>query len=121
MKKILGRTLIIIIILIVGLGYWYYFNPYSDGERKGTLIKFTRKGNVFKTYEGELWLSCRQMMNPEKFFFSVTDERLADSLMKLQDECLTITYRQYRRSLAWRGDSKYIVTGYQRITDQRTN
>ena len=115
MRKILGKALIIIIILIIGLGYWYYFNPYSDGERKGTLIKFTRKGNVFKTYEGELWLSCRQMMNPEKFYFSVTDEVLADSLMKLQDECLAVTYRQYRRGLAWRGDSKYIVTAYQRI------
>ena len=115
MGKILRNSSIIIILVLIGLGYWYYYNPYSNGERKGTLIKFTRKGNIFKTYEGEIWLSCRQMVSTEKFFFSVTDKVLADSLMKLQDECLAVTYRQYRKSLAWRGETQYIVTGYQRI------
>ena len=117
MRKILRNATIVIILLLIFLGYWYFFNPYGDGERRGVLIKITRTGNLFKTYEGELWLSCRQMTNPEKFYFSVTEKAIADSLNALQDECLAVTYRQYRRSLVWRGNSKYIVTGFQRITD----
>ncbi len=115
MKGFLWKAIVILLLLGAGLVYWFYFNPYSEGERKGTLIKVTRKGNVFKTVEGEMWLSCRQMMNAEKFFFSITDKLLADSLMNLQDECLQLTYRQFRQPLAWRGDSKYIVVGFKRV------
>jgi hypothetical protein len=108
--------IILISVLIGGLlVYWFFFNVYSNGERKGTLIKLTKKGNVFKTIEGEMWLSCRQMVNAEKFYFSVADEKVADSLMDLQDECLQITYQQFRRTLPWRGDTEYIITGFTRI------
>ena len=103
--------LVSILLLIAFLIYWFYINPYSNGERKGRLIKITHKGNVFKTDEGELWLSCRQMISPEKFFFSVTSDSIANVLKSLQDECVQLTYKQYRAKLPWRGDSKYIVTG----------
>jgi hypothetical protein len=105
------NTLIIIILLAAFSIYWFFFNKYSDGERKGTLIKITHKGNIFKTDEGEIWLSCRQTMNPEKFYFSVTNDSIATVLKNLQDECVQVTYAQYRATLPWRGDSKYIVTG----------
>ncbi|MBC7947176.1 MAG: 6-phosphogluconate dehydrogenase [Chitinophagaceae bacterium] len=106
------RNLLIILLLVGGiLIYWFFFNKYSDGERKGTLIKITHKGNVFKTDEGEMWLSCRQTMNPEKFYFSVVNDSIAQVLKNLQDECVQVTYVQYRAKLPWRGDSKYIVTG----------
>lgn len=115
MRGFLWKIILIVLILAVGLVYWFFFNVYSEGERKGTLIKITKKGNVFKTIEGEMWLSCRQMMNAEKFYFSVEDNKLADSLQNLQDECVQLTYKQYRRTLSWRGDSKYIVVGFQRV------
>src|SRR5215212_8891963 len=115
MLRFIWKLLVILLLLGAGLGYWFYYNVYSDGERKGTLIKITKKGNVFKTTEGEMWLSCRQMMNAEKFYFSVEDEKLADSLVSLQDECVQLTYKQYRQTLSWRGDSKYIVVGFQRV------
>lgn len=115
MRGFLGKIILVVLLLAVGAVYWFYFNVYSDGERKGTLIKVTKKGNVFKTIEGEMWLSCRQLLNPEKFYFSVEDKNLGDSLMNLQDECLQLTYKQYRKSLPWRGDSKYIVIGFTRV------
>jgi hypothetical protein len=106
------RNVLIIIFLVAAFAvYWFFFNKYSDGERKGSLIKITHKGNVFKTDEGEMWLSCRQTMNPEKFYFSVTNDSIATVLKGLQDECVQVTYVQYRAILPWRGDSKYIVTG----------
>ena len=109
--RFLRNTIIIIILLATFTIYWFFFNEYGEGERKGTLIKITHKGNIFKTDEGEMWLSCRQTMNPEKFYFSVTHDSIAAVLKNLQDECVQVTYVQYRGSLPWRGDNKYIVTG----------
>jgi hypothetical protein len=106
------RNVIIILILAGAFAiYWFYFNKYGYGERKGTLIKITHKGNIFKTNEGEMWLSCRQTVNPEKFYFSITNDSLVKVLQTLQDECVQVTYSQYRGILPWRGDNKYIVTG----------
>lgn len=115
MRGFLSKTILIVLLIAAGIIYWLYFNVYSYGERKGTLIKVTRKGNVFKTDEGEMWLSCRQTVNPEKFYFSVVDDKLYDSLKDLQDECVTLTYKQFRRTLPWRGDSDYIVVGFHRV------
>jgi hypothetical protein len=114
------RSFLIIILLVLGFCiYWFYFNVYSKGERTGILIKISHKGNVFKTDEGEMWLSCRQMTNPEKFYFSVGTDSLVNELKVLQDQCVQLSYTQYRASLPWRGDTKYIVTGVTRVQSNR--
>ncbi len=95
--------------------YWFYFNVKSNGDRKGVLVKFSHKGNLFKTDEGEMWLGCRQTVNAEKYFFSVTNDSIATILKNLQDECMQLEYREYRATLPWRGDSKYIVYGVKKI------
>src|SRR6476646_873429 len=81
--RFLRNTIIIILLVATFAVYWFFFNKYGEGERKGTLIKITHKGNIFKTDEGEMWLSCRQTMNPEKFYFSVTNDSLANVLKTL--------------------------------------
>ena len=111
LSKRFSNFLLLLFFLLCFLVYWFFFNVYSDGESKGTLIKITHKGNVFKTDEGEMWLSCRNTLNAEKFYFSVTNDSVAILLKNLQDECVQLKYKQYRASLPWRGDSKYIVTG----------
>ena len=110
------RTFILVIIAIIALAiYWFYFNVKSNGDRKGVLIKFSHKGNFFKTDEGEMWLGCRQTVNAEKYFFSVTNDSVAAILKNLQDECLQLEYKEYRAKLPWRGESKYIVYGVKKI------
>ena len=115
MKSFIWKLILVILLIAGGFVYWFFFNVYSDGERKGTLIKLTKKGNVFKTVEGEMWLSCRQVVNAEKFYFSITDKILTDSLTNLQDECVQVTYIQHRKTLPWRVESEYILTGFKRI------
>lgn len=110
-KRFARMTLLIVLAVLIFCVYWFFYNRYSNGERTGILIKITRKGNIFKTNEGEMWLSCRQMTNPEKFYFSVTSDSVYQVLKALQDECVQLTYDQYRAKLPWRGDSKYIVVG----------
>ncbi|MBI1341595.1 MAG: hypothetical protein GC171_01540 [Terrimonas sp.] len=116
-RRFLLRFFFLLIIIGAAAVYWFYFNVYSEGERKGTLIKITHKGNLFKTDEGEMWLSCRQLVNSEKFYFSITNDSLANVLKNLQDECVQMTYKQYRKTVPWRGDSKYIVTGVRPVPD----
>jgi hypothetical protein len=117
MKKILGYSILVVVITIGLIIYWMYYNVYSEGERKGMLVKITKKGNAFKTYEGEMWLSCRQLVNTEKFQFSIDDKALADTLSNLQDQCIQVEYKQFRRTLAWRGDSQYVVTGFKKSVE----
>lgn len=118
-RRFLWRLSLITVLIIAFLVYWYYYNVYSDGERTGLLTKLSHKGNVFKTYEGEVLIGnfqqAQNVMIPEKFYFSVKNEKLADTLMKLQGKVVSLKYLQYRKSLPWRGESDYIVTGLQRI------
>jgi hypothetical protein len=115
LRKYFRTFMLIAFAVIVLLIYWNYFNVKSNGDRKGVLIKFSHKGNIFKTDEGEMWLGCRQTVNAEKYFFSVTNDSLASILRNLQDECLQIEYKEYRGTLPWRGESKYVVFGVKKI------
>ena len=108
---------IVFLIIALGLGiyfYWKYFFTYSDGNRYGLLQKFSRKGNLFKTYEGELILSSVRGNNnvplaSEKFFFSVNNKQVAEKLMNLQGRNVTVHYKEKNGALSWRGDTQYIV------------
>lgn len=66
-----------------------------------------------------MWLSCRQMTNPEKFYFSVKSDSIAALLKNSQDQCVQLSYTQYRASLPWRGDTKYIITGVVNVQPNR--
>jgi hypothetical protein len=112
--KILSKILIVFLVLLAGFIFWKYFFTYSEGERFGLLQKFSRKGNVFKTYEGELILSsvrgnANVAIASEKFYFSVGAKDIADQLMRLQGHSVTVHYKQKNGTLPWRGESEYIV------------
>lgn len=105
-----------VFILIVGIYiYWSYFFTYSDGTRTGMLQKFSRKGTIFKTYEGELILSSVQSnknvaIASEKFLFSVVDENVALELEKLQGKMIDVHYKEKNHALPWRGETNFIVS-----------
>jgi UDP-N-acetylmuramoylalanine-D-glutamate ligase len=112
-------------ILILGLGlfvYWKYYYTYSDGYRSGLLQKFSHRGNVMKTYEGELVLSSVASTNnvalaSEKFFFSVANDSIAKVLQNFEGKRVRLHYTQKNGALPWRGDSEYIVDGVQAETN----
>jgi len=108
---------LITILLTVTVGvsvYWKYFYTYSNGYRSGVLHKFSHKGNMIKTYQGEMILrsSTNEMsipLAPEKFSFTVTHKKLANQLDSLQGYMVTVHYKQKNGILFWHGDSEYIV------------
>jgi len=103
------------LIVIVGIWiYWSYFFTYSDGYRAGLLQKFSHKGTIFKTYEGEMILSSVESnkniaLASEKFLFSVADKDIALELDSLQGKNIVVHYTQKNNPLPWRGESPYIV------------
>jgi hypothetical protein len=110
----------LLVFLLVGgvIFWWKYYYTYSDGARSGMLQKLSHKGNLFKTYEGELVLSsvastANVALASEKFFFSVANDSIAKKMMEYEGKRVKVQYQEKKGSLPWRGDSKYIVDGVQ--------
>lgn len=113
-KRVYFLFIALLLISLAGLFYYKYLFTYSEGFRAGLLQKFSKKGNVFKTYEGEMILSSVQSnknvaLASEKFIFSVTRDALALQLDSLQGRDVIVHYRQKHGTLPWRGDTPYIV------------
>ena len=69
-------------LIILGVVGWTWFAlswSYSEGERAGILQKFSRKGWICKTYEGELALYVVGGVAPQIWHFSTRDEKVASS------------------------------------------
>jgi hypothetical protein len=115
MKKFLIWGTLIVLVILSFLIYWNYYNTYSEGNRSGILQKFSRKGNIFKTYEGELIMSSiastsNVTLASEKFFFSVVSDSLAQTMFNLEGRHVTVHYEQKRKSLPWRGETPYVIS-----------
>ncbi len=114
MKKFILQATATILIVFALVIYWKYSFTYSEGYRAGLLQKISYKGNIFKTYEGEMILSSIQSsanvaLASEKFFFSVTDKEVAMQLEKLQGQSVILHYREKNGTLPWKGESTYFV------------
>ena len=88
-KKVFRWTGYALILILVSFIYFKYFFTYSEGYRAGLLQKFSNKGVVFKTYEGELILSSvssttNVALASEKFQFSVLKKDVSPMFDTLQ-------------------------------------
>lgn len=113
-KKITKWTLAILIIVLGFFIYFKYFYTFSEGYRAGILQKFSSKGMIFKTYEGEMILSSvtsgRDVaLASEKFLFTLTNKELVRQFDTIQGEMVIVHYTQKKGSLFWRGESPYLV------------
>jgi hypothetical protein len=114
MAKVVSIVVLILLLVFGGWFYWKYYFTYSDGNRTGLLQKFSRKGNVFKTYEGEMVLNSvisnnTSPMTMEKFFFSVEDKNVASKMTGFEGKRVVLHYEEKNGALFWRGDTRYIV------------
>jgi hypothetical protein len=116
MKKFLYWGLVILVVFLGLFLYWKYSFTYSEGNRAGLLQKFSLKGNMFKTYEGELILSSVKSsadvsLASEKFHFSVQDKSLAEQLLTLEGTTVVLHYKEKNGTLPWRGETVFLVDG----------
>jgi hypothetical protein len=85
--------------LFVALGLYLAFVlkwSYSSGERAGWIQKFSRKGWICKTWEGELIMVSLPGSLPEKFAFTVRDDDVAQRINKAMGDRVTLHYEEHR-------------------------
>ncbi len=84
---------------------------YSDGERAGYVQKFSRKGWVCKTWEGDLALVNLPGQPAEISSFTVRDEVVAAKINTLMGRRVTLSYEQHVGiPTSCFGESQYFVT-----------
>lgn len=114
MNKFLIGTIIVVLLAVSIYLFYITSYTYSEGNRAGKLIKFSKKGYVFKTFEGQLNLGGINATNGgvminNMWDFSVTDAATADSLTRYEGHDVTLHYKEKMKTMPWRGDTKYIV------------
>lgn len=95
-----GRLLLwVVLIVVAGIALWTTFTllwPYSEGDRAGVLQKFSKKGWLCKTYEGELALYIVGGVAPQIWQFSTRDEDLAKQLSAAVGKNIQLHYTEHR-------------------------
>ena len=85
---------------------------YSTGERAGWVQKFSNKGWVCKTWEGELALVSLPGSTTEKFFFTVHDDRVAREITRHIGKRVALHYEEkVGLPTSCFGDTRHFVTG----------
>lgn len=97
------RLILILLGLLAGgllLFYAYIWMAlhmsYSEGERAGYQQKFSKRGWVCKTWEGEIMLTTLPGAIPEKFQFTVRDENVAKQFMAATGKRVLLSYAQHK-------------------------
>ncbi|MEM8506915.1 MAG: 6-phosphogluconate dehydrogenase [Bacteroidota bacterium] len=108
MRKIL---FIAISVLLLGIAIYFafiYYVSFSEGYRSGELIKFSRKGVLVKTWEGEI---SQGISGAQIFTFSVEDseQEVIEKLKLYQGQYVKVTYKERYTTFFWWGDTKYFI------------
>ena len=123
MKKF-GWLAGLLVLIVLGcfawttLALWW---SYSEGERVGVLQKFSRKGWVCKTYEGELALYVVGGIAPQIWPFTVRDTAVARDLNAVIGERVRLHYAEHRGlPTSCFGDTAYFVDGVSQVATAPT-
>lgn len=124
MIKWIKRIFILGIVILIGVFSFYYWGTYSEGIRSGMVVKISKKGWLFKTYEGQLNLQtfgANKSPNivSESFEFSVEGDK-EDVIKTLEEaslsgERVSLKYKERFAKFPWRGETKYFVIEVERI------
>ena len=120
MIKFLIKVSVIICLVIAAYFSFIYFATYSEGVRAGLLVKFSKKGMIVKTWEGEI---SQGISGAQIFQFSVldNDKAVIDSLRALQGKFVKVEYVERLRTFFWWGDTRYFVTKVEKETSPYFN
>lgn len=104
-------------LLVAGLALfalytWAMFNlTYSSGERAGYVQKFSKKGWVCKTWEGELAMVALPGTLAEKFPFTVKEESVAARINASLGKRVALVYEQHiGLPNSCFGDTQYFIS-----------
>ncbi len=115
--KVIGFISVIIALGLAAFVFFKFYFVFGEGVKAGELNFVVYKGYVFKTYEGRAIQAgfakskgaSNNVVQSYEFDFSVTDQAIADSLMRCAGKTVELHYKEYLGTLPWRGQQKYIV------------
>jgi len=112
--KIIGwgiGSIVVVAALIVGY-FWLALSwSYSKGDRAGYVQKFSQKGWVIKTWEGELQMTPVPGTVPEKFLFSTRDDTVVKKINAGLGRKIVLQYEQHKGlPTGMFGETEYFVT-----------
>lgn len=87
-------ALVAVALLIAGYFWLVMTWSYSTGERAGWIQKLSKKGWVCKTWEGELAMVSMPGATPEKFYFTVRDDAVAQRINQVMGKRVTLHYEE---------------------------
>lgn len=107
---------IALIVLFVGYTWFVLTWSYSEGERAGYVQKFSKRGVLVKTWEGELAMVSQPGTVPEKFWFSCRIPAVADSINAAMGTRVVLKYEQHvGLPTSVFGETEYFVVAIRRI------
>jgi hypothetical protein len=113
--RLIFGAIVVLVVLIGGTALYALATlniSYSDGERSGLLQKFSRKGWVCKTFEGELSVSYLPGMAPVIWNFSVRNDAVVTKLNDALGKKVVLHYAEHRGVPSdCFGETQYYVDG----------
>ena len=111
-------TLVAVAVLAAGY-FWFVLSwNYSTGERAGWVQKFSKKGWLCKTWEGELALVTMPGTAQEKFLFTVWDDAVAEQLNRNMGRRVSLHYdEKVGLPTSCFGETRHFVTGITAVED----
>ncbi len=116
--RFVKRLLIVLVLLslVASIGYYFFARmTFSEGSRAGYLVKISKKGVVFKTYEGQLNLAglgqdgAANMTNDNVWDFTAANETVFYELQKYEGKKVALHYKERYKVFPWQGETKYFV------------
>ncbi len=111
---------VLVVLTLLGLVYFWAVLSwnYSTGERAGWVQKLSEKGWICKTWEGELSMIAMPGSAPEKFFFTVRDDAVAQSINRLMGKRVSVRYEEkVGLPTSCFGETRYYVTNVTLVED----
>lgn len=85
---------------------------YSEGERAGYVQKFSKKGWICKTWEGDLSMINIPGAAPERWTFTVRNDSVARVINSYMGRQVTLHYEEHPGvPTSCFGETRYYVTG----------
>jgi hypothetical protein len=111
---------IVLGVLVLVAGYFWVVLSwnYSTGERAGWVQKFSKKGWLCKTWEGEMAMVSMPGATTEKFFFTVWDEAVAAQINKSMGKRVSLHYdEKVGLPTSCFGETRHYVSGVTRVEE----
>lgn len=87
----------LILLLLAACYVWLTLTwSFSEGERVCYVQKLSKSGWVCKTWEGEMAMVTMPGAIPDKFLFSIRDDRIAKRINELAGKRVALIYEQHR-------------------------